>query len=145
MEERNQRKKMSSKKENISLKLREYIWEYYYWLSVASCSSCLIRLQGSLIINISERNPSNLLGFLHGDSHQVMVASVTTFFVWVCQSCLLSNQNAGFFNYQNLCKQWSGILVFCMELSREGSIWNCHFWLAVAYCLSSNQIERIFG
>ena len=54
-----------------------------FWLGVASCGFRLIRLQGPLIINISGKNPGNLLDFLHED-HQVKVVSATTIFIWIC-------------------------------------------------------------
>ena len=54
------------------------IQDYYFWLNVtASCASCPIGLQDSLIINISGKNQ---VVFLHGVCHQAKVASETSTF-----------------------------------------------------------------
>ena len=50
-----------------------------------------------------------------------------------CQVCLSCNQIVWFFDYQYLGRESSYMLVFyaCSESSREGSIWDYHFWLCV--------------
>ena len=53
--------------------------------------------------------------------------------VGCCQVCLSCNQIVWFFDYQYFGGESSYILVFYArsESSREGSIWDYHFWLCV--------------
>ena len=62
------------------------------------------------------------------------------------QVSLLLNQIAGFFNQPYLWKNSIDILVFYGRnwSSTAGRIWDCHFWLEVASCLSFNQIAGLF-
>ena len=81
---------------------------YHFWLCVASCVFCPVRLQDVFIINIW-RKSSNLLDFWYGVSHQTKVACLTTSLGWVCQLCPLPNEIAGFFDHQYLWKESSDI------------------------------------
>ena len=51
-----------------------------FWLGVTSSASHPIRLQDSLIINIWGKGFSDIVVFLHGESHQREVVSATTAF-----------------------------------------------------------------
>ena len=83
-------------------------------------------MQDSLIINISERNRSISLDFLHGNYHQRKVAHKTKPVLVRCgQFCLPSNQIAGFFDHQYLLEKSSGLSFFAWRWSsRQGSTWD---------------------
>ena len=96
--------------------------------------------------SVSAENSSKLEDFLHGDNCQIKVSYWTTSFGLVCQSCLLSNLIAGFFDHQYLWKESSNILVFCMDLGIKGR-WHLRLSLFIGcglLYLSLNQVAGSF-
>ena len=67
--------------------------------SVTSCVCCLIKLQDSLISNITGKNQlilkNQLLSFLDGDTHQGKVASKATTLGWVSPILSLVHSDSG--------------------------------------------------
>ena len=88
------------------------IWDYHFWLGVASFVSCPIRFQDSLIINNLRKSQLIPFFFLRGDSHQVKVAPVTTTFEWVWPGVTFVQSDFRIFDYQSPCMKSVDILHF---------------------------------
>ena len=88
---------------------------WFFFSYVLKCSQP-IRLQFSLITNISGRKSVDIIDFLRGNNHQGEVGDETSAFGWVWPVVPLfqSNQIVGFYDHQYLWKESSEILVFCM-------------------------------
>ena len=91
------------------------IRDYHFWLDVASHTSCPIRLQDSMIINISS------LDFLHGDNHQIQVASETITSGSVLPVVSLVQSGSRFFD-QYLRSKSSNLLDFLHEDSHQAKV-----------------------
>ena len=72
---------------------------------MACCTSCQIRWQDSLVINISEENQSIFFFFLQGDIHQGKVASETTTFGWVWLGVPLFQSDCVILDHECHCKE----------------------------------------
>ena len=83
---------------------------------------------------------SDIWDFLHGDSHQEKLASEITTFGWVSPVVLLTQWDYRIYS-SSICLAWKesiDTLVFFAwrYSSREGSIWDYHFRLREARCVS---------
>ena len=83
-------------------------------LDVASCVSCPIRFQDSLIINISGENP--VISQIFGRKQFSAEGRILDYPFWlVCQLCISSTQVAGFFDHQYL-QQKSGTYLSKLQI-----------------------------
>ena len=98
---------------------KTHAWDFFTY-ELKCCQ--LIRLQYSLIINISGKNQS-VENFLYLYNLQRKVTSKITTFGWLWAVVPLVQSDYWILDHQYLCKQSIDILVFCMELVMRAFGW----------------------
>ena len=86
------------------------------------CCSCPIRLQNSLIINISRKNSIDILVFLYGNNHQGKVAPESITYGWMWEGVLLFQSDRRILWWHGLAVYVKEGLPFAWDFSLENSV-----------------------
>ena len=106
-----------------------------FWLAMACCTSCQIRWQDSLVINISEENQS-IFFFFFAWRYSSREGSIWDYHFWLgvarCASFPI-----------RLCYSWSRMSLQGINSCQSINIWGYHFWWDIARCASCRIRCRI--